>query len=110
MGKFNTFKMFLASSGTLAEERKEIALFISTENKRLVKQGVFIELVVWEDLLRSLYRPYWTSVLFCILFLYRYYVPTGQGENIQSVDSQNDGLYKHGIESEDFAWRIVGQR
>jgi formylglycine-generating enzyme required for sulfatase activity len=48
-----TFKIFLASSGTLAEERTAIGLFIGIENKRLIKQGVFIELVVWEELLKS---------------------------------------------------------
>ena len=48
-----TFKIFLASSGTLAEERKEIGLFIGSENNHLVKKGIFIELVVWEDLLKS---------------------------------------------------------
>ena len=48
-----TIKIFLASSGELSEERKEVKLFISDENKKLVKKEIFIELVVWEELLLS---------------------------------------------------------
>jgi tetratricopeptide (TPR) repeat protein len=48
-----TNKIFLASSGELKEKREKIALFISQENKILVKQDVFMELVVWEELLHS---------------------------------------------------------
>jgi energy-coupling factor transporter ATP-binding protein EcfA2 len=48
-----TFKIFLASSGTLAEERKAIKDFIGTENNRLHKHDIFIHLVVWEELLKS---------------------------------------------------------
>jgi len=48
-----TIKIFLASSGELKEEREKIALFIAEKNKKLVKQDVFIELVVWEELLHS---------------------------------------------------------
>ena len=49
-----TIKIFLASSGELEEERKEIALFIAQENKKLVQQDIFLELIVWEELLQSL--------------------------------------------------------
>ena len=48
-----TIKIFLASSGELSEERKEVALFISSENRKLVEKGIFLELVVWEELLHS---------------------------------------------------------
>ncbi|MCP4253063.1 MAG: SUMF1/EgtB/PvdO family nonheme iron enzyme [Candidatus Scalindua sp.] len=48
-----TIKIFLASSGELSKERKEVELFISSENKKLVKNKVFIELVIWEELLHS---------------------------------------------------------
>ena len=47
------FKIFLASSGELKKERNEIALFIGQENKRLVKQDIFLELVIWEELVHS---------------------------------------------------------
>ena len=48
-----TIKIFLASSGELSEERKEVDMFLSRENKELVKDNIYIELVVWEDLLHS---------------------------------------------------------
>lgn len=35
-----TIKIFLASSGELSEERKEVALFIGRENKALVKKNL----------------------------------------------------------------------
>jgi hypothetical protein len=47
------YKVFLASSGELAQERKEIALMISRQNNKWTEQDLYIELVVWEDLLHS---------------------------------------------------------
>jgi len=46
-------KIFLASSDELNDERKEISLFIQKENNILVKKDIFLEIVVWEDLLQS---------------------------------------------------------
>ncbi len=47
------YKVFLASSGELAQERKEIALMISRQNNKWTEQDIYLELVVWEDLLHS---------------------------------------------------------
>jgi len=47
------YKVFLASSDELAPERKEIALMISRRNNAWVEKDVYLELVVWEDLLQS---------------------------------------------------------
>ena len=47
------YKVFLASSDELAPERKEIALMISRQNNAWVEKDVYLELVVWEDLLQS---------------------------------------------------------
>ncbi|MFH0341360.1 MAG: hypothetical protein ACHBNF_04350 [Chromatiales bacterium] len=46
-----TKKIFLASSSELKEDRNEFEIFINRKNKDWVDQGVFIELVVWEDFL-----------------------------------------------------------
>lgn len=46
-------KIFLASSGELEEERKEIGLFLYRENKSLIDKDIFLDLVVWEELLHS---------------------------------------------------------
>jgi len=48
-----TIKIFLASSKELSQERQEMALLIQKENNQLIKQGWYIELVIWEDLLHS---------------------------------------------------------
>ncbi len=48
------YKLFLASSEELAQERKEIALMISRlNNKWTEEKDIHIKLVAWEDLLHS---------------------------------------------------------
>jgi hypothetical protein len=47
------YKVFLASSGELAQERKEIALMISRQNNAWVEKDIYLELVIWEELLHS---------------------------------------------------------
>ncbi|KPA11545.1 ATPase AAA [Candidatus Magnetomorum sp. HK-1] len=46
-------KLFLASSSDLANERNGLGLWINRKNKILLKNNLFIDLVVWEDLLHS---------------------------------------------------------
>ncbi|MGH8555020.1 MAG: hypothetical protein ACREUD_05575 [Gammaproteobacteria bacterium] len=46
-----TKKIFLASSAELKDDRKEFEIFINRKNNDWVDQGVFIELIVWEDFL-----------------------------------------------------------
>lgn len=43
-----TIKIFLASSSELKEDREQFRIFISVENDRLHKQGIYLELVQWE--------------------------------------------------------------
>lgn len=43
-------KVFLASSGELKEERREVELFIGKENRSLRAQNIFLDLMIWEDL------------------------------------------------------------
>lgn len=47
------YKIFLASSAELSMERKEIALMISRLNNAWVEKDLYLELVIWEDLLHS---------------------------------------------------------
>ena len=44
------FRIFLASSDELKDERKEIEIFINRENKILIDRGLFLDLIIWEDL------------------------------------------------------------
>ncbi len=43
-----TIKIFLASSSELKGDREQFRIFISVENDRLHKQGIYLELVQWE--------------------------------------------------------------
>ena len=47
----NKKKIFLASSSDLKEERDQFEIFINRRNKQWYDQGIFFELVVWEDFL-----------------------------------------------------------
>ncbi|MGD1907036.1 MAG: COR domain-containing protein, partial [Leptolyngbyaceae cyanobacterium] len=49
-----TLKIFLASSAELKADREQFEIFINRKNKELVKTGVFLELVIWEDFLAAL--------------------------------------------------------
>ncbi len=49
ISEVKTVKLFLASSDELSEDRNEFELFVRTENDRLRKQGVYIEVVRWEN-------------------------------------------------------------
>ncbi len=52
--KTKTIKIFLASSSKLEQDRKDFEIFINCKNKVYKKQGVFLELVVWEDFLDAM--------------------------------------------------------
>jgi len=46
-------RIFLSSSLELNEERREIELLISRENRKLHYQNIFLNLIIWEDLRQS---------------------------------------------------------
>jgi len=50
-----TIKIFLASSAELKEERVQVELMIAKMNRRLRSMGLFLELVIWEELKHSFY-------------------------------------------------------
>ncbi|UJB73182.1 hypothetical protein HRE53_31905 (plasmid) [Acaryochloris sp. 'Moss Beach'] len=50
----NTIKIFLASSSELKADRQQFEIFINRENKKHVRQGIFFELVLWEDFLDAM--------------------------------------------------------
>ncbi len=47
-------KIFLASSKELKEDREQFEIFINRKNKEYIKQGIFLELVIWEDFLDAM--------------------------------------------------------
>ncbi len=49
-----TIKIFLASSSELKDDREQFEIFINRKNKEYIKDGVFLELVLWEDFLNAM--------------------------------------------------------
>ena len=49
-----TIKIFLASSSELEDDRKDFEIFINRKNKEYVKDGVFLELLLWEDFIDAM--------------------------------------------------------
>jgi TolA-binding protein len=47
------YKVFLTSSEELAQERKKIAVMISQQNNNWSKDDIYVELVIWEELLQN---------------------------------------------------------
>ncbi len=47
-------KIFLASSAELKEEREQFEIFIHRENQQLYKQGIFIEVQLWENFIDAM--------------------------------------------------------
>jgi len=77
------YKVFLASSGELAQERKEITLMISRQNNKWTEQDIYLELVVWEDLLHSFHRDriqdyFNEKMLKCDIVIALFYRKVGQ--------------------------------
>ncbi|MEO7766532.1 MAG: hypothetical protein ABIS01_03865, partial [Ferruginibacter sp.] len=49
-----TIKIFIASSAELRADREEFRIFISVENDRLHKQGIYLEILQWEYFLDAI--------------------------------------------------------
>jgi hypothetical protein len=49
-----TVKIFLASSSELKDDREDIERLISRENKEYIKQGIFLQLELWEDFIDAI--------------------------------------------------------
>ena len=78
-----TKRIFLASSSELKEDRKEFEIFINRKNKDWVDQGVFIELIVWEDFLDAVSKTrlqdeYNKAIRECDIFVMLFWTKVGQ--------------------------------
>ncbi|MEM9271600.1 MAG: hypothetical protein AAGA80_01370 [Cyanobacteria bacterium P01_F01_bin.143] len=47
-------KIFLASSSELKDDRKEFEIFINYKNKEFIRKDIFLELVMWEDVIDAM--------------------------------------------------------
>lgn len=78
-----TKKIFLASSSELLDDRKEFEILINRKNKDWVAQGVFLELVVWEDFLDAVSKTrlqdeYNKAILDCDIFVMLFCTKVGK--------------------------------
>lgn len=49
-----TIRIFIASSSELKEDRDQLRMFVSQENDRLHKKGLYLEIVQWENFLDAI--------------------------------------------------------
>ena len=78
-----TIKIFLASSSELKDDRKEFEIFINRKNKEYVKDGVFLELVLWEDFLDAMSQnrlqdEYNKAIAGCDVFVSLFHTKVGK--------------------------------
>ncbi len=76
-------KIFLASSAELKDDRREFEVFINRKNKAWVSQGVFLELVLWEDFLDALsptrlQDEYNRAIRACDVFVMLFFTKVGR--------------------------------
>jgi len=77
-----TTRVFLASSAELKDDRKEFEIFINRKNKDWVNQGIYLELIVWEDFLDSVSKTrlqdeYNKSIRECDIFVMLFWTKVG---------------------------------
>lgn len=81
--ELQTIKIFLASSSELKDDRRELELAILRKNDSLKNEGVFIEMIVWEDFLDTisatrLQDEYNKSILQCDIFIMLFFTKVGK--------------------------------
>ncbi|MEP7238233.1 MAG: hypothetical protein ABI685_10225 [Ferruginibacter sp.] len=72
-----TIKIFLASSSSLAEYRKDFEIEINRINKTWVQKGIFLELIIWENFVEYMVKKgkqkeYDASASTCDIFILLY--------------------------------------
>ena len=78
-----TIKIFLASSSELVEDRRAFEIFIGRQNNLLIKKGVFLELVIWENFLDAmsstrLQNEYNEAIRKCDIFVMLFFTKVGK--------------------------------
>jgi hypothetical protein len=78
-----TKKIFLASSCELKEDRQAFEIAIGRRNKNWVQQGVFLELVIWEDFLDAVSKTrlqdeYNNAIRDCDVFVMLFWTKVGK--------------------------------
>lgn len=83
VGSPKIIKIFLASSAELKSDRDQFEIFVNRENNNLIKKGLFIRLIIWEDFIDAisetrLQDEYNRTILDCDVFVSLFYTKTGK--------------------------------
>ncbi|HYV95629.1 MAG TPA: COR domain-containing protein [Chitinophagales bacterium] len=81
--EIKTIKIFLASSTELVEDRKALREFISVENDRIHKEGIYLEIIQWEYFtdamsIENLQSEYNKAIRECDIFLSLFFTKVGK--------------------------------
>ena len=76
-------KIFLASSSELKDDREQFEIFINRKNKKYIEQGIFLELVVWEDFIDAMSKTrlqdeYNKAITECHIFVSLFHTKVGK--------------------------------
>ena len=79
----STIKIFLASSSELKEEREQFEIFIYRKCKEYNKEGIFLELVIWEDFIDAMSQTrlqdeYNKAITDCDIFVSLFFTKVGK--------------------------------
>lgn len=79
----STIKIFLASSSELQEEREQFEIFIYRKCKEYKKEGIFLELVIWEDFIDAMSQTglqdeYNNAITECDIFVSLFFTKVGK--------------------------------
>ena len=79
----STTKVFLASSSELKEDREQFEIFINRKNRDWVNNGVFLDLVIWEDFLDAMSQTrlqdeYNSAIRDCDIFVMLFWTRVGK--------------------------------
>ena len=83
-----TYRIFLASSYELKADREQFEIFINRQNNALKDKGVFLHLVLWEDIGSEVYPThkqdhYNRELKTCDIFVMLYWSKVGKYTNIE---------------------------
>lgn len=78
-----TIQIFLASSSELEGDREQFEIFINRKNKEYIKNGIFLELVLWEDFIDAMSQTrlqdeYNKAITACDIFVSLFYSKVGE--------------------------------
>lgn len=81
--ELKTYKIFLASSKELEKDRDNFEIFIGRENSELIKKGIYIQLVRWENFIDAMSKTrlqdeYNKTIKGCDIFLCLFFSKVGK--------------------------------